>query len=80
MRPRDYPRGSGCASSPGLQMTITLSVWWLVVVLLAFPFVYLFLFRREPGGNFDFHLDTIAVFAVCWSVDLGLFIGLLVSP
>lgn len=54
-------------------MTFTIRWWMVVIFLFLFPFVYS-LFRR-PGGDWDFHLDTLAILIGSWLFAVGLTIG-----
>lgn len=55
------------------MITLTLHWWYLLIVLVLAPFVYMAL--RKPGGDWDMQLDSMLVTACCWMAAIGLVIG-----
>jgi hypothetical protein len=55
------------------KMSITIPFWVLPVFLFVFPFAYDFF--RKSGGDYDFRIDSMIVFAVCWAGGIGWLIG-----
>ena len=55
-------------------MTLTLHWWMLPVALFLLPFIWEAI-RRDEGGYFDMHLDTLTLLFVGWAAAVGIIIG-----
>ena len=57
-------------------MTITITKWFIPIVLVLIPFIYL-VFRKEQSSSYfpDMHFDTILLFTITWVAALFLTIG-----
>lgn len=54
-------------------MTITIQWWMWCIALFILPFIYEKF--RPLGGDYDFHIDSMLVLAVCWFLAIGIIIG-----
>ena len=54
-------------------MTITIHWWYFPIILFILPFAYGTI--RGSAGDYDFMIDIIIVFAVCWFLAIGLTLG-----
>lgn len=55
-------------------MTLTISWWWLPIVLIIAPIVWIVI-KRPASGDYGGDIMEVLIVAMCWFLAIGIMLG-----